>query len=254
MEPWNLKTIDDRKADSVETFVIFCEGDVSEPLYFKYFETPLIKVNTIGNFKSKSIHVKKVVEYCLKEKLMVYQGSEPVLGANNIHVWCVYDRDLDRSRSDKEFSVNMDFDLSIRTAKNENLNVAWSNDSFELWILLHFEDIDHIMPENQNREHYYARLTEIMKAIPEPCEDLQKILKVANFEYKRHMKGKVNFRDIVRKEMLPRTRIAMERAEKLYRYFTTPAVTFHEMAPCTVIHILVKELLLKGEKMLPVNL
>ena len=50
-EPWNLKEDDSRTADSLPTFVIFCEDEVSESTYLKYFETSLIKVNLIERQK-----------------------------------------------------------------------------------------------------------------------------------------------------------------------------------------------------------
>lgn len=34
-----------------------------------------------------------------------------------------------------------DFDTAIRTAESKNMKVAWSNRSFELWFLLHFEEV-----------------------------------------------------------------------------------------------------------------
>ena len=37
-EPWNIKEDDTRTADSLPIFIIFCEDEVSEPIYFKYFE------------------------------------------------------------------------------------------------------------------------------------------------------------------------------------------------------------------------
>ena len=37
---------------------------------------------------------------------------------------------------DKE---NIEFDESINLAENKGIKVAWSNDAFELWVLLHFE-------------------------------------------------------------------------------------------------------------------
>ena len=41
-EPWNIKKEDTRQADSKPNFIIFCEDEVSEPIYFKYFETEKI--------------------------------------------------------------------------------------------------------------------------------------------------------------------------------------------------------------------
>lgn len=44
--------------------------------------------------------------------------------------WVVFDKDN-----------NTDFDEAIELAKKEGFNVTWSNESFELWLLLHFQDL-----------------------------------------------------------------------------------------------------------------
>ena len=51
-------------------------------------------------------------------------------------VWCVFDMDV--QNSDKDFA---NFDNSIDRAKSLGYNVAYSNDCFELWLLLHYKDI-----------------------------------------------------------------------------------------------------------------
>lgn len=60
----------------------------------------------------------KVVEYALKSKNRHTYSD----------VWVVIDKD--------DFS---DFDEAIQKAGVEKLSVAWSNPSFELWYLLHFQ-------------------------------------------------------------------------------------------------------------------
>jgi hypothetical protein len=72
--------------------------------------------------------------------------------------WCVYDRD-------KEPNDGKDtaFNDSIVTANSKGIKTAWSNDNFELWILLHFEDVDIQNHEYLSRKKYYERLTEILK-------------------------------------------------------------------------------------------
>lgn len=64
-------------------------------------------------------------------------------------VWVVFDKD-----------DNQDFDEAIALAKKEGLNVAWSNECFELWLLLHFQDLKSAI----NRDNYYSKLTNYFKA------------------------------------------------------------------------------------------
>lgn len=49
-------------------------------------------------------------------------------------MWCVFDRDLKRENNNQQ-----NFNAAITLAKNNNINLAISNDAFELWFLLHYE-------------------------------------------------------------------------------------------------------------------
>ena len=74
-EPWNLQCDDEREANDLTTFLIFCEDEVSEPDYFRCFETNTIKVNPIKGQKSGFRHVLKAINYCIKEGVMKYQEA-----------------------------------------------------------------------------------------------------------------------------------------------------------------------------------
>ncbi|OFX23502.1 MAG: hypothetical protein A2033_16115 [Bacteroidetes bacterium GWA2_31_9] len=246
-EPWNIKTDDTRKADSKPTFIIFCEDEVSEPIYFKYFETPNIQVNPIKNQKSKVDNVFKAICYCENNDLMTKKGTKSFLKNKNPQVWCVFDRDLENE--DPKIQIgNVSFDESINTAKSKGIKVAWSNDAFELWILLHFEDVDLANADNKNRITYYNRLTEIFKSLKNPNNDLIKVLTHQSFSYKQDFKHENNFRNIVRPEIVGKTKIAIERAKKLEKHFKSPNIPNHEKAPCTLVHHLVEELIKTGGK------
>lgn len=249
-EPWNLKTEDTRNADTLPTFIIFCEDQVSEAVYFKFFETSLIKINTIGGQKSKIENVMKAITHCVGEDILSYQNGLLQLANDEIHVWCVFDRDSEVEPT-KKLSGDISFNESISTANSRNIKVAWSNDSFELWILLHFNDIDLADEENKKRKTYYTKLTEIFKNLKNPNEDLIKALSHESFSYKKDMKSESNFRNIVRSEIIKKTKIALERATKIEEYHIQSPKPYHEMAPCTMVHHLVAELLEFGKKELP---
>lgn len=52
-------------------------------------------------------------------------------------VWVVLDRDIDPTNpKDKHI-----FNEAVNLAKRENVKLAYSNDSFELWYLLHFQEV-----------------------------------------------------------------------------------------------------------------
>lgn len=53
--------------------------------------------------------------------------------------WVVFDFDIkpDQLEQQKE-----DYNRAIELAKNHDIKVAYSNDSFELWFLLHYQHLD----------------------------------------------------------------------------------------------------------------
>ena len=107
------------------TFLIATEGTQTEPNYFKALKTELEKSNRFnieisieGKGKSTTALVGKV------HRQIEFNNQE------FDRVWVVFDRD--------EFP---DFDEAIQQAAKHNINCAWSNESFELWLLLHFKDV-----------------------------------------------------------------------------------------------------------------
>lgn len=107
------------------TFLIATEGTRTEPNYFKALKTELEKSNRFsidisvqGKGKATTTLVNKV------HRQIEYNHQE------YDRVWVVFDRD--------EFP---DFDEAIQQAAEHKINCAWSNESFELWLLLHFKDV-----------------------------------------------------------------------------------------------------------------
>ncbi len=248
-KPWELKVDDTRELDNLYTFVIFCEDEVSEYLYFKWFETSKIKINIINKQKSMMSNVVKAINYCQNNQFLIHEDGKYIIEADGIEVWCVYDRDLETDVNLIQ-EKNIEFNLSISTAIDTGINVAWSNDAFELWILLHFTEVD---PKNTNtieRKYYYNKLTEIFKNLPNPNVDLQKALVHQSFNYKKDLKQKNNFKDIVRPLILPKTNIAIQRAKDLVEYHLDKQNHF-DKKPCTLVFKLIESIIEKGEKEIP---
>jgi RloB-like protein len=119
-----------RKVDTREVrqrFLIVCEGAKSEPNYFRSFRVPKnaaeIDVKGLGENPSKL--VKSAQE--LKEQEEYDQ------------VWCVFDRD--------DWPLE-DFNNAIRKAQDQGFKVAYSNEAFELWYVLHFEFLNTGIPRS----------------------------------------------------------------------------------------------------------
>ena len=245
-EPWKLKESHERKKDELITFIIFCEDKVSEPVYLKYFETPKIKINFAVDKNNMMRNVLDAITHCKENGLLKCDGEDCRLDDENTQVWCVFDRDKEVV-PEKVNRGNIEFDESIKTAKRNGINVAWSNDSFELWVLLHFEDVK-TNDEYKHREKYYNRLTEIFNSIENTNEDLKKVKRYPKWSYKNSLKSENNFRNIVRNEIIANVHPAIKRAKNLEQYFEKPEFQNHEKSPCTMMHHLVEELLIKGGK------
>ena len=98
-------------------------------------------MNTRSLIEETEIQVEIQIDK-FKEKF----GEEP----NETIVWCVFDKD---SFSDE------DFGNAINKAKAKGYKVAYSNEAFELWFLLHFHYYDMAL----GRDDYIVKLTEHLK-------------------------------------------------------------------------------------------
>lgn len=248
-KPWDIKPNDIRQADELYTFIIFCEDEVSEYHYFKWFETSLIKVNVINKQKSMLSNITKAVAYCQQHGILSFANGKYSNENDGIEIWCVFDRDKE---TDPQVAAekNIEFNISIKTANDNDINVAWSNDAFELWVLLHLMEVDHNNPATAERIYYYEQLTNYFKAHPNPNDDLLKCLQYRNFNYKEGLKNRTNFVNIVRSEILPLTNIAIARSKSLALAHAGKENHF-DKKPCTLVHILVEALLEKGKKVIP---
>lgn len=231
-QPWELRSDDVRKEDKLATFIIFTEDKTSERLYFESFQTSNLKINVVENQKSKMENVFRAIKYCEQKKAF----------DKGIHVWCVFDRDLNGNPGILD-KAEISFDESTHTAKRNNIKVAWSNDSFELWVLLHYEDVN--PKEPLLRSKYYERLTEILKADTKISNDFRVAIGKGTFNYYDDIKSLNPFKNHILPILKDETRrtAAIERAEKLENHHTTHTDKPHEMCPCTMVHHLVKELL-----------
>ena len=106
--------------------LVVCEGAKTEPTYFQ----ALRKAKRMSPEQIKIVpgeegsHPKKVVEYAKSLKEEIRQDGLIV-----DEVWCVFDRDIHQCIKAAFFQ-----------ARSNQFHVAFSNPSFELWFLLHYED------------------------------------------------------------------------------------------------------------------
>lgn len=107
----------------VTYFLIVCEGEKTEPNYFKSFPKKVGKFIYDISFEGGGISTLKVVEKAIELRNNSKQKYD--------RVWAVFDRDSFKANS---------FNSAVLKAKANDINCAWSNEAFELWYLLHFHN------------------------------------------------------------------------------------------------------------------
>ena len=109
--------------ETVVYFLIVCEGAKTEPNYFKSFPKQIGKVVYDIQFDGGGINTMGVVNKAIEIRDNTKQKYD--------RVWAVFDRD--------SFKPNV-FNSAILKAKAQGIECAWSNEAFELWYLLHFQN------------------------------------------------------------------------------------------------------------------
>jgi hypothetical protein len=141
-----------RKRDNIniqKKIYIFSEWECTEVLYFEW----LIK-KLENEIRRKEIAIliewtwrsnTSLVKYAIQEMKKV-----DWFDLENDEIWVVFDEDT---------VWGWKFDNSIKKAEAKNIKVAYSNECFELWILLHYEYVSSAIW----RKQYYEKLWEILK-------------------------------------------------------------------------------------------
>lgn len=106
--------------DIKQSFLIICEGVNIEPDYFNAFRLTSASVKAVG----KGLNTVRLVQ-----EAMIIRNEERRKGHSFDQYWVVFDKD--------DFS-NTDFNEAIRLAEANGFQVAYSNQAFEYWFLLHF--------------------------------------------------------------------------------------------------------------------
>ena len=193
------------------TFLIATEGTQTEPNYFNALKAELEKSNRFnidisvqGKGKSTTALVGKVY------RQIEFNNQE------YDRVWVVFDRD--------EFP---DFDEAIQQAAEHKINCAWSNESFELWLLLHFKEVSkHTSRKDLCDLLEDAIRNELHKTDPEVLYDYSK----GDSQIYEHVTKLGNEAD------------AFTRAETLRNNFKDSTNTPRSQNPCTHVDELVFEL------------
>ena len=148
------------KEPKANSFLIVTEGERTEPLYFRGIEKEIKEkiggmINVV-EVPTIDIHGKGCSTGRLIEKTDEIVSKSKILYQN---IWIVFDKD--------DFE---DFDDAIKEAEGKGYKVAWSNQSFEYWLYLHFnfsvsalyrtdwcKKLDEIFEANQLGEGKYEK-------------------------------------------------------------------------------------------------
>lgn len=130
------------KTTSRKKILIICEGEKSEPNYLEWlkFEWRVqAEIEIIGKC-GDPLHV---VERAVKEKQNRRGIEKPDL------IFAVFDKDdFPMARIENAYKI----------AKKHSINIVFSNESFELWYLLHFDYIEAALDRNSVCDKIGARI------------------------------------------------------------------------------------------------
>lgn len=211
-----LKTAKKHKKKKVLCrILIVCEGQSTEPNYFRKF---CLKENIPFVYevdcRGEGSNTLSVVDAAIKYK----QEAEKLTPFDS--VWAVFDRD--------NFPKDR-FNAAIAKAEAHGVDVAWSNEAFELWYLYHFINRTTAM----NREDY-------KEAISKAVNSSGKWKKAKPYKYAKN--------DEAAYEIMTRCgnlEQAIRWAQKQHEKFT--GKRYADYNPCTLVYKLVEQLMNRDE-------
>jgi hypothetical protein len=171
--------------------LILCEGSKTEPNYFRQFPAST-EVEGLG-----------LDPLNLVKEAVTRRSDANRSGDRYDQVWCVFDRD--------EWPLEQ-FNQALALAHEKNIHVAYSNEAFELWYLLHY----HYCDTACHRTEFAERLN---RELP--------------FRYRK------NDRQLYA-VLEPYLEAALRNAETLLAQYKTPDPANDN--PSTTVHLLVKAL------------
>jgi hypothetical protein len=175
--------------EPIQRFLIVCEGEKTEPFYFEGFRVP-------------TVHIK--IERMGKDPRTVVNRAITLYDPQTYdQVWCVFDRD--------DVLPEL-FNQAIELARSNGIEVAYSNQAFELWYWLHFNYSDVAL----SRSDYIEKLSKVLDR-PYEKDDL----------------------DLYRK-LLPKQDTAIQNGARLLSQYTPLNPIYDD--PSTTVHNLVVEL------------
>jgi hypothetical protein len=196
-----------------KSFLIVCEGENTEPSYFNKFKLSTATVKAIGEGYNTLSLVNRTIEIVEEEKAK---------GRIYDFVWCVFDRD--------SFSAKA-FNDAIRQADANGYFVAYSNQAFEYWFILHFEDHQ---GGGLNRKEYDNKINSYLK--PLKCQYAGKQSKLVSDDFFEIMLA------IEPKFQKTRQDLAILRAKRVLQFHETEGTLPERAESSTAVFKLVEDM------------
>jgi len=212
------RKIDDK--EEVNDIIIACEDSVSSPAYFQEIVNKLIKNRVITQDSFVIVpHNGHTNPLAILENLKSYENKYGKKYNDFKHKWIVIDRDKG-AHTEKQF--NDAINLARSTKIENHVEVAYANDSFELWYLLHFT----AQSEFIHRKNINAKLLRIIKKIDSRFKGLNK----------KKLKQQ-QYISIIFNKILPYQEKAIQNAKELLESYGTshnpekdnPSTTIHKL-------------------------
>jgi hypothetical protein len=104
------------------TMLIYCEGENTEPSYFSKFRSTSLTIKSFGEGRNTLSLVRRANQINKQSQFD--------------RIWCVFDAD---PKPDNPRQLS-NFNSAVRMAEKLGFGVAYSNQAFEYWLILHYED------------------------------------------------------------------------------------------------------------------
>lgn len=192
------------KREQIPSFHLFCEGENTEPLYFNQFP-----ISNLGHCKGYGETKVPLVEKALK-----YKRENRIDKNSKDQTWVVFDYDYN---GELQPAQKEEFNTAINKAEGNNIKWAVSNDAFELWYVLHFQNCN-----AQQLRHWYN----------------QRIENYTGEKYDKDRKIAMKMYDL----LLPKQAKAIQRALTLKGQYDEADKAHADKNPFTTVHELVIEL------------
>ncbi|MEJ8305687.1 RloB family protein [Saccharibacillus sacchari] len=188
----------EQKGKDRDLFLIVCEGTKSEPQYFQGFGLSNTHMVGVGGSPLTVVDcaINEINKSKRKRSRIAYD-----------QVWCVFDRD--------SFPKD-NFNEAIAKAGRNDIQVAYSNEAFELWYILHFEYLN----TGVNRQDYMTKLNKLLGV--------------------KYEKNEKNIHELLLRSGGSQTQ-AINNAKNLLKLYDP--IDPESNKPSTRVHVLVEELL-----------